>query len=267
MESRRTQGFISAVLLGVALILGAQVAAAQTYNYTLPFGKSRVDPGKLPKPVGIGFTLYEQTQDYNLDSLSFNVPGLVVDPGSLTIGNKLQEANVKLDLWLFPFLNVFGIFGQLEGKTRVDFRGANLPIPLSNLTIDYDGEVYGGGITLAGGTDRYFGSVTAILTETNLSGDFNSKVTALVVTPKVGLIGSRGAFWIGTMYQKAEESHSGTIAVPFIGAVDFDVVLAEKDAWNFLLGMSGALTEHLNLELEGGVGGREMATLALTWRF
>lgn len=230
-------------------------------------GAPALEAAELPRPFGVGITVYGQSQDYDIDRLSFNAPGLVVNPDVLEIDNQIQEVNLKLDYWVAPFLNVFAIVGQLDGKTRVDLSAARLPIPLTNITIDYDGEVYGGGITAAVGGERWFASLTGIYTDTNLSGDFNSTVTALVVSPKVGLHGDRGAVWIGAMYQQAEEEHSGKITVPFVGAVDFAVKLQEKDSTNFLVGMAAGLTEHWHLELEGGTAGRLSGSVGLTYRF
>lgn len=222
---------------------------------------------QLPPPFGIGLTVYGQSQEYSIESLSFSVPGLVVDPDALEIDNQIQEINVKLDYWVLPYLNVFGIIGQLDGKTRVDLTGAALPIPLTHLTIDYDGEVYGGGVTVAVGGEKWFGSLTGIYTDTSLSGDFESSVTALVVSPKIGLHGDRGAVWVGAMYQDAQEEHAGRITLPFVGATDFAVELASKDEINLVVGMAAGLTDHWHLELEGGTVGRLSGSVGLTYRF
>lgn len=224
-------------------------------------------PAGLPRPFGVGITLYGQSQDYSLERLSFDLPGLAVDTGAIAIDNQLAEQNLKLDYWLLPFLNVFAIAGRLEGQTDVDFSAVPLPVPLSRVSIQYDGEVYGGGVTFAIGGERWFGSLTGIYTDTEVSGDFDSSVTALVVTPKVGLHGDRGAFWVGAMYQEAEEEHAGTISLPFLGSVGFDVKLAEEDSINLLFGMSAGITEHLHVELEGGTVGRLSGSVGLTWRF
>lgn len=253
----------------VAAVVGALLSAGAS-SAALPWGRSMAGASQLPRPIGLGVTVYGQGQDYALSSLEFSAPGLgglTVDPNRIAIDNQLKEANVKLDVWLFPFMNVFGLFGQLEGETHIDLAGAGLPIPVGNLNLDYDGDVYGGGVTLAYGTGRWFGSLTGIVTETNLSGDFESEVSAFVIQPRIGLVGDRGALWIGAMYQDAEEKHAGNINVPFVGPVDFDVELAEKDAWNLQLGMSLGLTEHWTLDLEGGAGSRDSSSMALTYRF
>ncbi len=251
------------------LMAGVPVRSA-TPSPALAMGAASVAAsgnGELPPPLGIGITFYGQSQDYKLAQLSFSVPGFSVDPSSLAIANRLSEANVKIDYWVLPFLNVFGLAGQLDGKTTVDFRRAQLPIQLDNLVIDYDGNVFGGGITLAAGNQRWFGSLTAIYTKTDLSGDFDSKVKALVIAPKFGLHDGRGALWVGAMYQDAQEDHSGRITLPIVGGTDFAVRLNEKDSVNLQVGMSVALTEHWFLEVEGGTLGRESGSMAITYRF
>lgn len=247
---------VSAPLRLLALVFGA----------AFPLVSEAAEPA-LPRPFGVGITLYGQSQDYDLERLRFNLPGVVVDTNAISIDNQLAEQNLKLDYWVLPFLNVFAIAGRLDGQTDVDFSDVVLPVPLSKVSIHYDGEVYGGGITLAIGGERWFGSLTGIYTDTNVTGDFDSQVTALVVTPKVGLHGDRGAFWVGAMYQQAEEEHAGTITLPLVGPVGFDVKLAEEDSVNLLFGMAAGLTEHLHLELEGGTMGRLSGSVGLTWRF
>ena len=41
-----------------------------------------------------------------------------------------------MDVWLLPFLNVFGLVGTIDGSTEVDFSDVPLPFPLGKLAID-----------------------------------------------------------------------------------------------------------------------------------
>ncbi|MCB1034771.1 MAG: hypothetical protein KDD47_13145 [Acidobacteria bacterium] len=256
-----TLGACFALLLAALLPVSADAGS-------LPIGKEHVDPDRLPLPFGAGLTIYSQSQEYRIADLSFDTPLLgPIDTGGIGIDNQLDEINLKLDAWIFPFLNVFGIIGDLDGTTKVGLSQLELAVPLGDLTIHYDGEVYGGGITLAYGGERLWGSITGIFTETNVSGEFESEVQAFILTPKFGLQIGRGAVWIGAMLQQAEEKHSGTITLPFLGAVPFAVDLEEKDEWNLLAGAAAPLSEHWTLELEGGAAGRDSASLALTYRF
>ena len=253
-----------AAVWALACATAAGPAAAQGPIW----GKQWTGGQTFPLPFGVGLTLYEQRQDYAVDRLSVGIPGFEGIPtDALAIDNRLRELNLKLDAWLLPFLNVFLIGGTLDGRTVVDFGDLDLPIPLGRVPIDYDGEVYGGGAVLAWGTERAFATLTPVWTQTSLSGDFDSTAEAFVVAPRFGVHDARGAVWVGAMYQRAEESHSGTISLPFVGPVPFAVELVEDEEWNGLLGASLALDTHWNLELEGGFGGRESATATVSYRF
>lgn len=242
------------------------------------WGKDLVAGKEFPLPFGIGLTYYAQDQDYAIDELVVGLPGFGALPAQfIRVENEIDEVNARFDAWLLPYLNVFGILGTLDGETRVDFSGLPVPlasfgIPFDRITIDYDGEVYGVGVVLAGGTDRFFAALTAIATETSLSGDFDSSAKAFVVTPRFGIHGARGALFAGAMYQAAEESHRGTIALPLIpGAppipVPFAVELSQQDDWNWLVGGSYTLTPRWVLSAEGGFGDREHVDVAVTFRF
>ncbi len=196
-----------------------------------PLGRSWAGEQKLPLPLGIGVTYYYQQQDYGLVSL--DVGPIPIPPDLLSdvqVTNHIHEINLKADLWVLPFLNVFGIIGDVSGETKVD-----LGQLLGQLTVDYDGLVYGGGFTAAVGVKRFFTSLTTHFMATDLKGD-RSSVSVLLLTPKAGIVFDRGALWGGAMYQRADEEHIGSIFIPPFGDVDYEVVLKEKTPWNFLVG-------------------------------
>jgi len=232
------------------------------------FGKDWAGGRELPLPFGVGLTIYEQNQGYSLDRLSVGVPGFEQLPlGALEIDNRIREVNVKADAWLFPFLDVYLLGGKLRGQTVVDFSAVPLQVPLGRVRINYDGEVYGGGATAVLGTERVFGSLSAVWTKTSLSGDFDSSAKAFVLSPRAGVHGGRGSLWLGVMYQQADESHTGIVSIPFVGRVPFSVSLSQENAWNGLIGMEAGLDEHWHMELEGGFGNRTSATATVAYRF
>ena len=239
------------------------------------WGKEMVDSAEFPLPFGVSAVYFKQEQEYVIEKLTLGVPGLGGLPTNLLqIDNEIDETNFKFDAWLLPWLNVFGIAGKLDGETDVDFSalGPALPLPFTKLTIEYDGEVYGGGAVVAGGNDRFFGSVTAILTNTSLSGDFDSSADAFVLQPRFGVHNRRGALYVGAMYQEATEEHKGTIGLPLIPGlppipVAFEVELRQKDDWNWLAGGTVALAEHWTLQAEAGFGDREHVDIEFAYRF
>lgn len=223
---------------------------------------------KLANKLGIGLTFYNQTQPYDIASLQVQIPGL--DPTTvenLDVDNDTTSYHLRIDYWLFPFLNVFGLFGQIDGKTDVNLQGIDigLPIGLNNLTIDYEGTVYGGGAVLAVGGAHWFGALAYDYTETDLDVA-TSSVKATVVTPKIGYHFDRGAIWVGAMHQDAEEIHQGTYTLPYLGAVPFRVELNEKDPWNYLIGGTAGLGKGWVLILQGGFGERASALATIEYR-
>lgn len=261
--------FVGLVLLAAATLPGAASAGEPVW------GKEMVDSSAFPPPFGVSAVYFNQQQEYEVESLTLGIPGFGGLPtDQLAIDNELDEINGKFDAWLLPWLNVFAIAGQLDGETDVDFSAiqAIYQLPFSKIHIKYDGEVYGAGAVLAAGTDRFFGSVTTIFTNTSLSGDFDSSADAFIVTPRVGIHNHFGAVYAGAMYQEANEEHKGTIGLPLIPGlppipVPFDVKLRQKDDWNWVVGGTVAMGPHWTLQAEGGFGDREHVDLELGYRF
>ena len=118
------------------MVLAASVTSVAAAEGLFPLGKSMAGDRQLPLPWGIGLTLHQQDQDYSLSRLDIDIPvdlSLVQD---VEVENTVGEANLKLDLWLLPFLNVFGLVGRIEGETTV-----NLAPFFSDLAVEYDGVV------------------------------------------------------------------------------------------------------------------------------
>lgn len=237
------------------------------------FMKHLVDEGEFFEPWGIGVDFYTMDQQYEIKSLQFDLPGVdLPDPSLLQIDNDIQHLDLKLDVWLTPFLNVFGVLGHVDAETVVDFSAApitGLPVPLKALPISYDGTVYGGGLTLIYGTERWFGAVTATYTDTDLGGNFDSSVNTFTAQPRIGLIHDRWQFWVGGMYLDTEEDHSGTITLPIPGVppVAFNVELEGADDWNTAVGAGYVFSPKSHLSLEIGFGDREHTLFNYTLRF
>jgi len=234
---------------------------------------------EMPLPYGAGVTLYHQEQDYDLSGGVISLGGAVIPLGLLpgvAIESDVEEVNVKLDGWVAPFVNVFGLLGYIDGTTRVTAPGGVLPVPgLSTvaLDIDYDGVVYGGGVTVVGGMHDFFGSVTTTYTLTDLDVA-DASITTLTVSPKVGYtIKDFGedlalSFWVGAMLQEVEEDQAGSLVVPELGGVVvFDVELEEQDAWHGLAGVSLHVGEEWTFEVEGGFGSRTHLLFSGGYRF
>jgi hypothetical protein len=198
----------------------------------------------------------------------------------LDVNNDVRNFDLKLDVWVLPFLNVFGIYGQIDGDTTIDLRPLGLPLPpqTNSLTFSYDGDVFGGGVVLAAGGDKWFASVTATFTDTNLGGSFDSSVEATTIQPRIGLrAGSSLEIWVGGYILDAEEKHSGSVDLDLglVGGmlpvdaqdVAFDVDLSQKEDFNPSIGMHMMMSEAWESTIEIGFGDRRTALANFTYRF
>lgn len=248
------------------------------------FGNDLAGDRKLPRTWGIGIDYFSMSQPYQLDSLSFSPAVLpITDPSILPIENEIRHADIHVDVWVTPFLNLFGIYGQIDGDTTIDLGVLGLPLPpdVNSLLVEYDGDVYGGGIVLAVGGDRWFASLTGTFTDTNLGGDLESSVTATTVQTRLGMrFGDHTEFWVGGYFLDAEEKHSGTISFdlgPFIAPpggpiprpidLDFAVDLSQEKDFNLSFGTHMMLSDAWEATVEVGAGDRRTVLANLTYRF
>jgi hypothetical protein len=81
----------------------------------------------------------------------------------------IKNINLRPDLWVLPFLDVYGIIGYTEGRTSVSIVE---PVEF-NAAADLKGYTYGFGTTVAGGVGKYF-----------IVGDFNWQWSAMDILDK-----------------------------------------------------------------------------------
>lgn len=260
------------VLVLLLLVVPLSLSAQESGSGPL-FMKHLLGDREFFEPWGIGFDFYTMKQDYGLKKLDFNLPGVGIDdPSKIEVSNDLQHFDLQLDVWLTPFLNVFGIIGKIDADTKVDLSKTTitgLPIDLGVLPISYDGTVYGAGFNLVYGGEKWFVSLNNTWTNTSLSGDFDSSVSAFTSQPRIGLIRNKWAYWVGGMYLDTKEKHSGTIQLPIPGIppVPFEVELESLDNWNYAVGVSHIFSPKALITLEVGFGDRDHTLFNFTYRF
>ena len=295
LQRARLTGSFAA--LGVAamtksrfLVLAVLALPATTYADAL-FGNKMAGDMALPKTWGVGIDYFNMRQPYALDSLVLIDTGVVdvdlgqvllPDPGVLAIDNEIRHADLHLDVWVTPFLNIFGIYGRIDGDTKIDLSVLGLPLPpqTNSLTIEYEGEVFGGGFVLAAGGERWFASLTGSFTDTDLSGDFESSVKATIYQPRLGVrFGGHTEFWIGGYILDAEEKHNGIIDLdlglvgsqlppPIDGQdVAFDVDLSQDEDFNWSVGTHMTWADGWEATVEVGAGDRNTVLANITYRF
>jgi len=139
------------------------------YPYSLPiWGEKATKAGyNLPYSAGLSVQYFTQESDLVIDNLNvgfnngpmYNLDGLVrFDKARATA----SAFTVRPDIWLLPFLNVYGIFGQAQASTQVGFgvwikdsTNTDKQILSAETTVEFKSTTFGLGMTptigIAGG--------------------------------------------------------------------------------------------------------------------
>jgi hypothetical protein len=118
--------------------------AVKEYKQVLPiWGKKAIERGfDLPEPIGIAANYMHLKQGLLLENILVGFEGVNegADPVNLDDFLTFEELSttgnifmVKPDIWLFPFMSVYGILGYVNMNTKVVLTN---PI---DLTTDYNG--------------------------------------------------------------------------------------------------------------------------------
>ena len=248
----------------------------------------------LPLPFGAGANFVWMDQGIDIRELKIGVVSPSTEPSGINFSNARSRntaATIRLDAWLLPFLNIYGIAGYLDGNTELDVNVPGLtvdvpiigPVPIFDpftvpVNVDYDGVTYGGGFTLAGGYKRMFGSLDMNYTRSDINLT-DGEVTTLTISPRLGIlvessaIKGSGAFWIGAMYMDYKETIRDSInlrqidpALPAL-TLDYEVKIKNDEPWNFIFGGQWEITKRWQIMAEGGVGERKQLILGAFFRF
>jgi len=247
---------------------------------------------QLPLPFGIGITAYSARQPVNIHDLQLgrngNTPVSVQNFLQINrVDTSQQNVSAKLDVLLFPFLDVYVLLGYTKGTTKGLIQVPGEPIlgifepALLQLDASFRGPTYGAGMTFQGGAKisdwrdlTVFVVADANRTKTDLSFDnetliANTKPIATVFSARVGLRGTAGpsmavGLWTGAMYQRIQQTVAGSVANTDL---QFVVIQSPAKPWNALLGGLVEFGKDFVVVLEGGLGTRTSVLAAAVYRF
>lgn len=250
---------------------------------------------ELPLPLGVSANFYAEEQNFDLTDLSLGFGGRAQTAiGTFLEASQLEteqaNVNARFDVWLLPFLNVYGLLGYTEGNTEGVVLVPSIPLLppfvvtdpfVLPIDVDYEGPTYGGGVTIAGGFPPIEGRSLLVFavadgnfTETDL--DFldddlknGSEIETYVFSGRLGLRGNltgdlKGGFWLGAMCQDVDKTQIGVI--PSLG-LSFTIEQEAEDPCNGLVGGQLEYGEHLQAVLEFGVGKRKAVIGSIALRF
>nr|WP_287412836.1 hypothetical protein [Pseudodesulfovibrio sp.] len=247
--------------------------------------EARAKGYELPLPFGLSITSLVQRQEPKIENLKFGFGDPTARPGIDLEGSEVISATMlgRADVWLFPFLNVYGFAGVIAGHAdiRVNVAGFTLGGTVIDdfqldIDSDYTGYTGGLGLTLAGGYKQYFGSLDMNMARTEL--DFlHGEIETYTVTPRIGILVDsekygKGSFWAGVMYLDLEERLHGSIETnilpgPGSRELNYDLIFTTKNPYSVLMGGMWEFSKRMQALVEVSYGGRTSLTGQFSYRF
>jgi hypothetical protein len=250
-------------------------------NRLFPLWKSVAGDHPLPRPWSVGVVTYWQTQDYDIISAKIGIgdlPERELDIEGSFAYIDAKSVNVKVGLWVLPFLNLTGTVGYNVVET--DIHLSNAPIGISppggpgqppelifgerTLDLDFEGPFWAVTATVVGGWKSWWASGVLSYADARLDASVGAIGENNFATERyqlnVGYNFQGVNVWIGAQYME-EESHQ-------LGSLEefhYDVVI-RRVSWTPKLGMHTVMKGRWELTVEGGFGDLNSAMFMLGYR-
>ncbi|GEM79307.1 lipoprotein [Vibrio superstes NBRC 103154] len=275
------------------------------WDRPLPFfAQDVVDQGfSLPLPFGISILYAETKQDMTISNLEAGFSGInngATQPVEfISFDNNYshsQTPQLKLDAWIFPFMNVFATVGKVNGMAHVEFesdgslvggldmcqRPEALRPEICNtdgwkhaLDVDLDGWNYTIGATFAAGWQDYFLAIPVSVSYVDMK---NARAEELVisVSPRIGKQiplkdTSSVDVYVGVSYLDSNltiygEHYGG---LPDDKHINYKIEQENIDKWMGLVGASYNFNRSWAIQAEYGQNGSDKRQFvsSLTHRF
>ena len=222
---------------------------------------------QLPIPVGVTLFYnsidadYEAVNDFQVQVdgglLGLRGPNDYVVPAEdVSITGRDKSMQLKVDAWLLPFWNVYGILGYTEGHKDIRAKLDNVEgLPCGNscdglvlpIPINYTATNYGIGTVLAGQIDPIVGdtpftimAIGAIVkAKTNTTDSLiKTKLASVRIGQRFDIGADKLAWFLAFSHQSVNQnvtgdySFKGTQLAPLMEEVKFDIDLAKKETQN-----------------------------------
>lgn len=253
---------VSAQNPDLALTQAERDSILAKYHQIFPiWGRKAVERGfDLPTPLGFNIGSFAANQDIHIANLGlgFNAPAQPVSfikfKGAQA---KLVNFNARIDLWVLPFLNVYGMVGTGPGRTTVHI---SEPVQFTT-TAEFSGTNLGLGFTGAFGIKRNFG-VIDFNHQWAQSDLISAPVPVNVFSARWGRafrVGQRAkrmrmTAWVGTMFQSMKNATNGSINLADVIPPGTDSLFNgyQNSAWYQALSPAEkALVDNMVLRLQG----------------
>ncbi|MGL6315705.1 hypothetical protein [Vibrio sp. WXL103] len=288
-------------LLTLAMV-SAPLVSAQDSFFPIWGEEARARGYALPKPYGLSLSYMDMSNPITVNNVGLTgsgASGALLEAIDINAPNaQFKGSNITLrgDVWIFPFLNVYGILGHTKGTStaQIESVGCSGTWLCDNIfvddievdvpfTLDMDGNTYGIGTTIAGGVGNWFALIDMNYTYTDINA-IDGNIKTFVAAPRFGHRweydgGRELRVFVGAMYQDVQQYLSGSIKnlnLPpeLSGIIDelapdgrFEVRQSADDKWNATTGFQYAFNRDWDVLFEAGFGSRETLFVAFGRRF
>jgi len=200
------------------------------YSYTLPiWGEKATKAGyNLPYSAGMSVQYFWQESALEISNLNvgfnngpmYNLDEIVRFDDAIATA---QAVTIRPDVWVFPFLNVYGIFGSASASTQVDFgiwipdpTGASREVFKTGTLVEFQTITAGFGITPTIGVGGGFFALDMNVTWTDVP-QLDKPAFTFVFGPRFGKNFKLKkpeqsiAFWVGGFRIHTRSNTSGSI--------------------------------------------------------
>ena len=210
------------------------------YPYTLPIlGAKAVKAGyNIPYSAGFSAQYFWQKSELIIDNLNvgfnngpmYNVDELIrFDQATATA----SAFTVRPDIWLFPFLNIYGIFGKAQASTEVGFglwvpdsSGTDKQIMSASTIVEFNTSTYGFGFTPTIGVGGGFLALDMNWAWTDVP-QLDKPAQSFIFGPRLGKNFKLKkpeqtiAIWVGGFRVKLKSGTNGSISLSEVLPADF----------------------------------------------
>lgn len=254
----------------------------------------------LPLPYGVSVAY--RNQNMNIPFNDFTIDGVrlndLFDPEDSIGSVNAESLNIRGDVNILPFWNVFGYIGKINVDANVDaqYTGAagefiqdrlNDKLPglgdrfcdsesvgalchsaRVNVPLHLEYDLRGVGTTLSVGYREFFASVTGTISQTRLKGATEWGDPITTIQPMIGyqLVDYRTQLFVGAEYQGLEPRMEGHVKT---GDIEFDYDIGvDLNKWAYIVGFNKQIGRNYNLTFMYNKGEtRDALTLNLGYRF
>ncbi len=238
----------------------------------------------LPLPFGVSINYMDMRQNINVDSINFT--GLSLDGRNIDCGKDPVCKHAVNNIFANGPVSLDNAFQIGVGHTRESSKTETLKLDAWLLPFM---NVYG----LVGGVGNWFTVLDANYTQTRFD-ILDGSIDALTFSPRVGyrfstpsvdalhLPAGKLNLWVGSMYQDVQQEFKGSLSdlsmpSPMLQNMvnlanqdnngRFDVKQHLQSPWNVLVGAQYELTQNFNITTEFGFAERNSFFIAGEYRF